>query len=81
MIQRGRHPKDWLSGRIPNAVNQLNWSAFPFNTRLFIYFWYAVFSWAGPRLTSQLLYVAFHLDLGMTELSVWRVLPQRRSSY
>ena len=32
MIQSGRHPKDWLSGGIPYAVNQLNWSAFPFNT-------------------------------------------------
>ena len=41
MIQSGHHPKDWLSGGITYAVNQLNWSAVPFNTRFF--FWYAGF--------------------------------------
>ena len=40
MNQKRHHPKDWLSGGLPFAVNQLNWSAVPFNTR---FFWYAVF--------------------------------------
>ena len=37
MIQSGHHPKDWLSGGIPYAVNQVNWSAFLFNTRFSSY--------------------------------------------
>ena len=47
MFHRERHPKDWLSGGIPYAVNQLNWSAFPFHTlflvRLFFLGWTSYF--------------------------------------
>ena len=47
MIQSGHHPKDWLSGGIPCAINQLNWSAVPFNTRLF--FVRSFLPWAGRK--------------------------------
>ena len=47
MFQRGRHPNDWLSGGIPYAVNQLNWSAVPFNTLFFLGTQYFSLGWTS----------------------------------